>query len=134
MRNLSPKYSDLQASVEEKKESLADSYKEEVPINQQDRSYHADFVRKKQIRIKVRMLDGSCCIGNCHVFWPDGRTSDVINDDRKFMILTDATVEGEHHKYNILTINKERVEMIFELHKSNNADSYPPSKAMPQPR
>lgn len=89
----------------------------EVPINQQDRSYHPDFVKKKAIRVKVRMLDGHCCIGDCHVIWPDGRTSDVINDDRKFLILTDATVEGEHHVYNILTINKSRIEMIFELHR-----------------
>lgn len=88
-----------------------------LPINQQDRSYHPDFVKKKALRVKVRMLDGHCCIGECHVLWPDGRTSDVINDDRKFLILTDATVEGEHHVYNILTLNKSRIEMIFELHR-----------------
>jgi len=89
----------------------------DIPINQQDRSYHPEFVKKKNIRIKVQMMDGKRCIGDCHALWPDGRTSDVINDDRPFLILTNATVEGEHFEYNILTLNKSRIEMIFELHR-----------------
>lgn len=95
---------------------------ENVPVNEQDRSQHPDFVRKKKIRVKVRMLDGSNCIGDCHVLWPDGRTSDVINDERAFLILTDATVEGEHHVYNVLTVNKGRIEMIYELYRSPQGD------------
>ncbi len=88
----------------------------DLPVNQQDRSYHPEFVRKKSIRVKVQMMNGLCCIGNCHVLWPDGRTSDALNDQRPFLILTNATVEGEHNEYDILTLNKSRIEMIFELH------------------
>lgn len=95
--------------------SMLENYSE-LPVNQQDRSYHPDFVRKKSIRVKVQMMNGLCCIGNCHVLWPDGRTSDVLNDQRAFLILTNATVEGEHNEYDILTLNKSRIEMIFELH------------------
>ena len=85
-------------------------------ISHQDRSSHPQFVRKKPVRVKVRLLDGTNCFGNCHVLWPDGRTSDVINDERAFLILTGATVEGERHSYDVLTINKSQIAMIFEIH------------------
>ncbi len=107
----------LQAKPGSRTDEMLEQLSKYTPKEKEDRSYHSSFVRKKSVRVKVRMLDGSCCIGDCHVVWPDGRTSDVINEDRPFLILTDATVEGEHHIYNVLTINKKRIEMIFELHR-----------------
>ncbi len=95
---------------------------EESPKNKRDRSYHPLYVKKKKVRVKVRLLNGKNCFGDCHVLWPDGRTSDVINDERAFLILTDATVEGEPKVYDILTINKEQIEMIFEIHRYEHQD------------
>jgi hypothetical protein len=83
----------------------------------EDRSYHPSYIRKKKVRVKLRMQNGLSCIGDCHVLWPDGRTSDAINDERPFFLLTNATVEGERNVYDILTLNKSSIEMIFEIHR-----------------
>ncbi len=90
--------------------------------SQADRSYHPDYVRKKRVRIKVRMTSGVYCIGDCHVVYPDGRTSDVVNDERPFLLLTDATVEGEHNVYSILTLNKSHISTIFEIHRYDDQE------------
>jgi hypothetical protein len=81
------------------------------------RSHHPMFVRKKKVRIKVLLQNGLCCFGDCHVLWPDGRVSDVINDQREFLLLTNATVQGEPNIYDVLTVNKNRIEVMFEIHR-----------------
>ena len=99
---------------------------EDSTKKRKDRSYHPLYVKKKKVRVKVRMLNGKNCFGDCHVLWPDGRTSDVVNDERPFLILTDATVEGEPQVYDVLTVNKKQIEMIFEIHRydhQNEGDS-----------
>lgn len=88
---------------------------QEQPKQTKDRSQHPNYVRKKRVRIKVRMADGLTCIGYCHVLWPDGRTSDVINDDRPTLLLTDASVEGESTTYDLLTLNKEHISIFYEF-------------------
>lgn len=93
--------------------------------DQPDRSYHPAYVRKKAIRVKVRMRSGLACIGNCHVVWPDGRTSDVINDEREFFLLTDATVEGGSNTYSILTLRKDQIEFMCEIHRYSHLDEAP---------
>ena len=85
-----------------------------------DRSYHPDFVRKQSVRVRVLLTNGKNCIGNCHVLWPDGRVSDVVNDERNFLIITDASVEGEAHSYSVLTLNKTQIAMLFEIHNAAN--------------
>ena len=82
-----------------------------------DRSYHPNFIKKRKVRVKVRLSHGINCFGDCHVLWPDGRTSDVINDNRSFLLLTNATVEEEPNTYDILTLNKNNITMIFEIHR-----------------
>lgn len=82
------------------------------------RSYHPQFIKKKPVRVKVRLSNGLSCIGSCHVLWPDGRISDVINDSRPFLPLTDVTVEGDHTQYDIITFNKSMIEMVYEIHKN----------------
>lgn len=84
------------------------------------RSYHPQFVRKKSTRVRILLTNGKNCIGNCHVLWPDGRVSDVVNDDRPFLIITDASVEGEQQSYNVLTLNKSQIAMLFEIHNKAN--------------
>ncbi len=83
------------------------------------RENHPKFIRKKRIRVKVQMQSGLSCFGDCHVIYPDGRVSDVINDERPFLILTDATVEGQSNPYDILTLNKQMIEFLFEIHRKN---------------
>lgn len=87
-----------------------------------DRSYHPEYIRKKAVRVRVQLSSGATCIGMCHVLWPDGRVSDEINDDRPFLPLTDVTVQGDSSKYDILTINKKHIELLFEIHKNHRED------------
>lgn len=110
----SPNWNDTATSATEQLKEV--NTKSVTNEEEQDRSYHPAYVRKKAIRVKVRMRSGLSCIGYCHVLWPDGRTSDVINDERAFFILTDASVEGEHTTYNILTLRKEHIEFMCEIH------------------
>lgn len=84
------------------------------------RSYHPQFVRKKSTRVRILLTNGKNCIGNCHVIWPDGRVSDVVNDERPFLIITDASVEGEQQPYSVLTLNKSQIAMLFEIHNKAN--------------
>ncbi|HAA59063.1 MAG TPA: hypothetical protein DCE42_30190 [Myxococcales bacterium] len=99
---------------------------ERIPMGE-ERSYHPDYVKKEKIRIKIRTTNGMMLFGNCHVVWPDGRVSDVINDKRAFLIVTDAIIEGDPNVYDILTINKDSIEMLFEIH--NNHRSLPTNKS-----
>lgn len=104
-------YPQLVSTSQEHMDASTDSIDEQ----KKDRRYHPAYVKKKEIRVKVRMKSGTSCIGYCHVTWPDGRTSDVINDEREFFILTDASIEGEYCSYNILTLRKEHIEFMCEI-------------------
>jgi hypothetical protein len=85
-----------------------------------DRSYHPSFVKKKRVRVKILLDTGKSCIGYMHVLWPDGRVSDVINDEREFLPITDASLEGESATYHILTLNKKHITLLLEIHNRGN--------------
>lgn len=97
-----------------------DPTQEDEQANALNRSYHPQFVRKTSVRVRVLLVNGKKCIGNCHVLWPDGRVSDVVNDDRQFLIITDASIEGENQSYSVLTLNKSQIAMLFEIHNKAN--------------
>ena len=79
------------------------------------RSDHPEFVRTKPTRVRIVLADGSRCIGNVHVQWPDGRVSDIINDQRSFLPMTDVVVEGDSTQYTFLTISKAQISLIYEI-------------------
>ena len=79
------------------------------------RSTHPEFVRTKPTRVRVVLTNGTRCIGNVHVEWPDGRVSDVLNDARSFLPLTQVAVEGDQTAYDFLTVNKSEIQMIYEI-------------------
>ena len=82
------------------------------------RSDHPEFVRTKPTRVRLVLTDGSRCIGNVHVEWPDGRVSDVMNDARGFLPMTDVVVEGDSTAYDFLTVSKKQISMIYEIQRA----------------
>lgn len=82
------------------------------------RADHPEFVRTRPTRVRLVMSDGTRCIGNVHVEWPDGRVSDVMNDTRKFLPMTDVVVEGDSTLYDFLTVSKEHISLIYEIQRS----------------
>ena len=85
---------------------------------QSDRSDNPLYVRKKGVRVKLRTSQGVTCIGTAHVMWPNGRISDLLNDERRFIPVTDVVIEGDPTRYDILTINKDSIELLFEIHRT----------------
>ena len=79
------------------------------------RSTHPEFMRTKPTRVRVVLENGIRCIGNVHVEWPDGRVSDVLNDTRSFLPLTEVAVEGDSTHYDFLTVNKSGIQLIYEI-------------------
>ncbi|MDP7115118.1 MAG: hypothetical protein QGH45_24300 [Myxococcota bacterium] len=79
------------------------------------RATHPEFVRTKPTRVRVVLNNGSRCIGNVHVEWPDGRVSDVLNDTRSFLPMTGVAVEGDGTHYDFLTVNKHEIQLIYEI-------------------
>ncbi len=79
------------------------------------RSEHPEYVRTRPVRVRVVMVGGQRCIGSIHVKWPDGRVSDVLNDDREFVPMTDVVLEGDQTPYDFLTVNKTQIAMIYEM-------------------
>ena len=79
------------------------------------RSDHPEFVRTKPTRVRIVLSDGTRCIGNVHVQWPDGRVSDIINDQRSFLPMTEVVVEGDSTQYTFLTISKAQISLIYEI-------------------
>lgn len=76
---------------------------------------HSDYIKKRPVLIKLLLTSGQECIGFCHVDWPEGRVSDIVNDDRKFLPLTRVTISGHHMSYDFLTVNKSLIAMIYEM-------------------
>jgi len=75
----------------------------------------AGYVKKRPVLVKLLLTSGQECIGFCHVEWPEGRVSDLINDDRKFLPLTRVSIAGHHLTYDFLTVNKSLVAMVYEM-------------------
>jgi hypothetical protein len=88
---------------------------EKFEDTQSPRADHPDFVRTKPKRVRIVLSDGTRCIGNVHVQWPDGRVSDIINDQRSFLPMTDVVVEGDSTQYTFLTISKAQISLIYEI-------------------
>lgn len=80
-----------------------------------DRARHPDYVRTAQVRVRIRLVTGIHCIGDIHVSWPDGRVSDVLNDSRDFIPLTNAVMEGDNTYYDFLTVAKSQVALAYEF-------------------
>lgn len=80
-----------------------------------DRSHREDYVKKKGVPVKICLKNGSYCIGLCHVLWPDGRTSDVLNDERPFIVVTNASLEGDSTSYDLISINKDHIQFLLEF-------------------
>ena len=83
--------------------------------NNSPRADHPDFVRTRPKRVRIVLSDGTRCIGNVHVEWPDGRVSDIINDQRTFLPMTEVVVEGDSTQYTFLTISKAQISLIYEI-------------------
>ena len=79
------------------------------------RAEHPKFKRTKPIRVRMELIGGTRCIGNIHVSWPDGRVSDVLNDERQFMPMTGVVLESDSTRYDFLTVAKSQIAMIFEI-------------------
>jgi len=86
-----------------------------IDDSQSARIDHPDFVRTKPTRVRIVLRDGTRCIGNVHVGWPDGRVSDILNDDRSFLPMTEVVVEGDSTQYTFLTISKPQISLIYEI-------------------
>jgi len=93
---------------------MSDSLEESVT----SRSDHPEFIRTKPTRVRMVLTDGTRCIGNVHVEWPDGRVSDILNDARSFMPMTDVVVEGDSTAYDFLTVSKNQISMIYEIQRA----------------
>ncbi|MCK6527770.1 hypothetical protein L6R50_09475 [Myxococcota bacterium] len=76
---------------------------------------HTHFIHKRPILVKLLLTSGQECIGFCHVDYPDGRVSDIINDDRNFLPLTKVSIAGHHLAYDFLSVNKSLVAMVYEM-------------------
>jgi hypothetical protein len=79
------------------------------------RSEHPDYRPTRTVRVRVLLEGGQRIFGNVHVGWPDGRFSDIINDERSFLPFTDAAVEGDSTPYDFLTVAKSRIVMVYEI-------------------
>jgi len=60
-----------------------------------ERMAHPDYVPTRAVRARIVLVSGMRCIGGIHVRNPDGRISDVLNDERSFIPLTDVVLEGD---------------------------------------
>ena len=80
-----------------------------------DRKEHPDYVRTQPTRVRLMLVDGTRCFGDIHVQWPHGRVSDVLNDERRFIPLTNVVVEGDATTYSFLTVAKTQIGMVFEI-------------------
>jgi hypothetical protein len=72
-------------------------------------------IAKTPVRVKVHLKNGRHLIGDCHVPASNGRVSDVVNDERPFLIMTHVTIEQDALDYDVVTINKDAIEMLLEL-------------------
>jgi len=95
--------------------TMSDSMSDSHDDSQIPRADHPEFIRTKPTRVRMVLTDGTRCIGNVHVEWPDGRVSDVLNDTRSFLPLTDVVVEGDSTAYDFLTVSKTQISMIYEI-------------------
>ncbi len=79
------------------------------------RAHHPQYIEKRPVRVKVRLISGRNLIGDCHVVVPDGRVSDVVNDTRRFLVLTDVSVEDDQVEYDVIAVSKDTIEMVLEI-------------------
>jgi Family of unknown function (DUF6812) len=80
-----------------------------------ERTTHPDYLPTRPVRVRIVLISGIRCIGDLHVKFPDGRVSDVLNDDRDFTPMTAVVIEGDATQYDFLTVNKSQIAMIYEI-------------------
>ncbi len=76
---------------------------------------HPDYRPTRAVRVRVLLEGGQRIFGNVHVAWPDGRVSDMLNDERTFLPFTDVALEGDSTPYDFLTVAKSRIVMVYEI-------------------
>ncbi len=86
---------------------------------QSPRSEHPEFIRTMPVRVRIELASGGRCIGNVHVAHPNGRVSDVLNDARRFLPMTEVVVEGDRTQYDFLTVRKNQIAMIYEIRRTD---------------
>ncbi len=86
-----------------------------------ERDHHPQYVRTERVRVRMRLATGTHCIGDIHVSWPDGRVSDVLNDERTFIPVTDVVMEGDSTTYAFLTLAKTAIAMVYEIKRERGA-------------
>lgn len=92
------------------------SHEREIQVQHgSTRVSHPDYVPTRPVRVRIVLISGMRCIGDIHVKYPDGRVSDVLNDERTFTPLTNVVLEGDSTVYDFLTINKSQISVIFEI-------------------
>ena len=79
------------------------------------RASHPDYVPTRPVRVRIVLISGMRCIGDIHAKYPDGRVSDVLNDERAFTPMTNVVLEGDSIAYDFLTINKSQISVIYEI-------------------
>jgi hypothetical protein len=90
-----------------------------VEETQSARKEHPDFIRTMPVRVRIELISGGRCIGNVHVGYPSGRVSDVLNDVRTFLPMTEVVVEGDRTQYDFLTVRKNQIAMIYEIRRAD---------------
>jgi len=76
---------------------------------------HPEYKRTTAVRIRLQLGNGAQVIGDIHVEYPDGRVSDVLNDARTFIPLTNVVMEGDTTIYDFLTVAKDEIALVYEI-------------------
>ena len=80
-----------------------------------ERAAHPEYIRTSAVRIRMQLDSGALVIGDIHVEYPDGRVSDVLNDGRAFIPLTNVVMEGDSTIYDFLTVAKDEIALVYEI-------------------
>ncbi len=80
-----------------------------------ERAAHPEYKRTSTVRIRLQLDSGVQVIGDLHVEYPDGRVSDVLNDGRAFIPLTNVVMEGDTTSYDFLTVAKDEIALVYEI-------------------
>lgn len=86
-----------------------------------------DAVRKKELKVFVRMHDGSLLLGSFYLS-DNERMQDVINDSREFLPLHAINDAGLRH---IVMLSKRYMQQVEEVHPEIHEDALAQAKAAP---
>jgi hypothetical protein len=80
----------------------------------------------KFIRVKIK-AHNKIYHGDIYVFGINGRASDRLNDDRKFLPLVNATEEGKLDELELgyITLNKSVIESVSEIEDNSKEEEQP---------